>query len=87
MLFRSQSAASGFRGDETDVPRSVVEAYQVLGLNSNAAPEVAKKLVDALRMSWHPDYAEDEGDRRRRENRMKQINAAWDIVNGRREAA
>ena len=82
-----QSAASGFRGDETEVPRSVVEAYQVLGLNSNAAPEVAKKLVDALRMSWHPDYAEDEGDRRRRENRMKQINAAWDIVNGRREAA
>ena len=50
-------------------------------------PEVAKKLVDALRMSWHPDYAEDESDRRRRENRMKQINAAWDIVNGRREAA
>ena len=80
-------SAHGFRNDDEAVPRSVVEAYQVLGLNSNAAPEVAKKLVDALRMSWHPDYAEDEGDRRRRESRMKQINAAWDIVNGRREAA
>ena len=83
----TQETAHGFRSNEEAVPRSIVEAYQVLGLNSNAAPDVAKKLVDALRMSWHPDHAEDESDRRRRESRMKQINAAWDIVNGRREAA
>ena len=69
------------------MPRSAGEAYQVLGLNANAPVEVAKRLVDALRMSWHPDHASDEADRRRREARIKQINAAWDIVNGRREAA
>ncbi len=81
------SSTAGARGEETVIPQSVMEAYQVLGLNRNAAPEIAKKLVDALRMSWHPDYAQDDADRHRRENRMKQINAAWDIVNGRREAA
>ena len=70
-----------------DMPRSAGEAYQMLGLNANAPVEVAKRLVDALRMSWHPDHASDETDRRRREARIKQINAAWDIVNGRREAA
>jgi hypothetical protein len=75
------------REDEGAIPQSVGEAYYVLGLNRNAAPEIAKKLVDALRLNWHPDYAQDEADRSRRENRIKQINAAWDIVSGRREAA
>ena len=70
-----------------DLPRSVGEAYRLLGLNANAPAEVAKRLVDALRMNWHPDHASDESDRKRREARIKQINAAWDIVNGRREAA
>lgn len=70
-----------------DLPRSVGEAYRLLGLNANAPAEVAKRLVDALRMNWHPDHASDETDRQRREARIKQINAAWDIVNGRREAA
>ena len=70
-----------------DLPRSVGEAYRLLGLNANAPAEVAKRLVDALRMNWHPDHASDETDRQRREARIKQINAAWDMVNGRREAA
>ena len=73
--------------DEAALPKSVGEAYRVLGINVDSAPSVAKKLVDALRMSWHPDHARDEYDRLRREERMKQINAAWDIINGRREAA
>ncbi|MCB1483682.1 MAG: hypothetical protein KDJ17_02190 [Hyphomicrobiaceae bacterium] len=69
------------------MPQSVQEAYQTLGINAEAAPNVAKKLVDALRMSWHPDFARDEEDRRVREARMKQINAAWDLIKNRREAA
>ena len=73
--------------DEAELPRTVGEAYQVLGINAEAAPQVAKKLVDALRMSWHPDFARDEDDRQRREDRMKQINAAWDMIKDRREAA
>ena len=69
------------------MPQSVQEAYQMLGINDDAAPNVAKKLVDALRMSWHPDFARDEADRQVRESRMKQINAAWDLIRTRREAA
>lgn len=69
------------------MPQSISDAYRVLGMNADAAPAVAKKLVDALRMSWHPDHARDESDRQRREGRMKQINAAWDLIKDRRAAA
>ncbi len=79
------AAATSMSGFE--MPRSVAEAYSVLGINPDAAPAAAKKLIDALRMSWHPDHARDEADRVRREERMKQINAAWDLINGRRAAA
>jgi DnaJ-domain-containing protein 1 len=69
------------------MPQSISDAYRVLGINADAAPAVTKKLVDALRMSWHPDHARDESDRQRREGRMKQINAAWDLIKDRRAAA
>ncbi|MEQ1653732.1 MAG: J domain-containing protein [Hyphomicrobium sp.] len=72
---------------EIDMPQSAAEAYRVLGINADASPAIAKKLVDALRMSWHPDHARDEADRLRRESRMKQINAAWDLIKDRRVAA
>ncbi|MGL4397924.1 MAG: DnaJ domain-containing protein, partial [Hyphomicrobium sp.] len=61
--------------------------YRVLGVNPAAAPAVAKKLVDALRMSWHPDLARDEADRVQREKRIKQINAAWDLIKDQHQAA
>jgi hypothetical protein len=85
-----QSALQGtaeIRPVELDMPRSSAEAYRVLGINADAAPQVAKKLVDALRMSWHPDHARDENDRAGREERTKQINAAWDLIKTRRAAA
>jgi hypothetical protein len=82
----NQSAPHELR-DNTGMPRSVTEAYAVLGINPDAAPALAKKLVDALRMSWHPDYARDEADRLQREGRMKQINTAWDMIKERRRAA
>lgn len=73
--------ANSTRGPSSvTMPGSLQEAYQILGLNCDAAPNVAKKLVDALRMTWHPDFARDEEDRRVREARMKQINAAWDLI-------
>jgi hypothetical protein len=40
-----QTSAAGAREDDTAIPQSLREAYQVLGLNRNAAPEIAKKLV------------------------------------------
>jgi len=67
---------------EIALPQTLQDAYDMLGLNSEAAPNVAKKLVDALRMTWHPDFARDEQDRLQREARMKQINAAWDMIKG-----
>lgn len=65
---------------EPDVPTTTYEAYRILGLNPDAPDAAVKKIVDALRMSWHPDHARDEADRRYREQRIKQINAAWDLL-------
>ncbi len=56
------------------------EAYAFLGVNASASETVLKKAVDALRQCWHPDFATDEEDRRRRETRTKQINVAWDLI-------
>lgn len=71
----------------TALPRTTSEAYEVLGVNAEVSDGVLKKIVDALRMSWHPDHARDEGDRALREDRIRQINIAWDLINGKREAA
>jgi hypothetical protein len=68
-------------------PRTASEAYEVLGVNAEVSAGVLKKIVDALRMSWHPDHARDDDDRLLREERMRQINIAWELINGKREAA
>jgi hypothetical protein len=69
------------------LPRTTSEAYEVLGVNAEVSDGVLKKIVDALRMSWHPDLARDDDDRLMREDRIRQINIAWDLINGKREAA
>jgi hypothetical protein len=73
------ATAPGF-GDS--IPVTLKQALQVLGMGVRAeASETAiKKIVDGLRMSWHPDYADGPADRILRELRTKQINAAWDII-------
>ncbi len=83
----SRHDAGDSEGPAPSMPQSVAEAYRILGINADAEPAVTKKLVDALRMSWHPDYARDGEDRRKREERMKQINAAWDLIKDVRKAA
>lgn len=82
-----RAAHEAARQEDFALPRSLAEAYRILGINPDATPGSAKKLIDALRLSWHPDHARDEADRLRREERMKQINVAWDMINGRRAAA
>jgi hypothetical protein len=68
------------------IPQTREEALQVLGMG--VAPEVSevavKKIVDGLRLSWHPDHANSPEDRELRELRMKQVNAAWEIIAGKR---
>lgn len=83
------SAAASLSGAKKTaaLPRTASEAYEVLGVNAEVSAGVLKKIVDALRMSWHPDHARDENDRMLRETRIRQINIAWDLINGKREAA
>jgi hypothetical protein len=68
------------------MPRTREEALEVLGIGiaPSATDTAIKKIVDGLRMSWHPDLAKDETDRLLRELRSKQINAAWDILHAQR---
>jgi hypothetical protein len=85
----AESAAASLSGARPagSVPRTASEAYDVLGVNPDVSEGVLKKIVDALRMSWHPDHARDQEDRLLREDRMRQINVAWDLISGAREVA
>lgn len=85
--FDTSPEARAVNADDRDVPQSVLEACRILGVNEDATPQAIKKLVDALRMNWHPDHARDEADRMKREARTKQINAAWDMLKENRRAA
>jgi hypothetical protein len=69
------------------MPATDAEALEVLGASPDASLPVIKKIVDGLRQSWHPDLARSEDDRRVREQRLQQINVAWDILSGRQQAA
>lgn len=87
------SAQRSIGGPETTasgavaMPSSVDEAYEVLGINSNVSEATLKKILDALRMSWHPDLAGDAADRHLREERIKQINIASELIAAERRAA
>lgn len=71
----------------SNLPGTVTEAYDVLGVNPDVSEDVLKKIVDALRMSWHPDHARGDDDRHERETRIRQINVAWELITAKREAA
>jgi DnaJ-class molecular chaperone len=79
------ASLSGGRGTPV-LPGTTSEAYEVLGVNAEVSDGVLKKVVDGLRMTWHPDHARDEADRRLREARMQQINIAWEMISATREA-
>jgi hypothetical protein len=70
-----------------EMPATADEAFELLGVNPQASKTVVKKIVDGLRQSWHPDHAHDETDRQLREDRMKQINIAWDLIQSKQRAA
>jgi hypothetical protein len=68
------------------IPQTRAEALQMLGMgvSPDTTETAMKKIVDGLRQSWHPDLAKSEIDRQLREFRVKQINAAWDLIQGKR---
>ncbi len=90
-LARPDSMEADQAGPCRDQPRDARDARrrrsQVLGASPDASIDVIKKIVDGLRQSWHPDLAKSDDDRLYREQRVKQINVAWDILSGRRSAA
>jgi hypothetical protein len=71
------------------MPGTRDEALALLGMGVASESNLGslKKIIDGLRMNWHPDHAQDEADRRIRELRLKQINAAWDILGGKAAGA
>jgi hypothetical protein len=73
-------------GASRALPRDTAEAYLALGVNAGVGLSTLKKLVDALRVSWHPDLATSDDDRRHRDERIKEINVAWDLIVGKRGA-
>jgi hypothetical protein len=74
------------RGQASALPQTREAALHLIGVNPDVEPAILKKVVDALRLSWHPDHARDEEDRLRREERTKQINVAWDLIRDRPSA-
>ncbi len=68
------------------IPQTRAEAVNILGIGvmPDTSETAMKKIVDGLRLSWHPDLAKNDDDRHLREFRIKQINAAWDLIQGRR---
>ena len=82
----AEAAGVGFggRNSEARIPKTRDEACFILGANRDAEPETLQRLVKALRQCWHPDLAQTEPDRRQREARLKQINAAHDLITGKR---
>jgi hypothetical protein len=85
----ADSAAMSLGGtrNPTRVPQTKSEAYAALGLNPDVAEPTLKKVADGLRMSWHPDLARDDADRNEREDRIKAINIALDLINEKRVVA
>ena len=85
----ANSAATSFANPRlgSAAPQTKSEAYALLGVNSDVSDSIVKKIVDALRITWHPDHAKNEQDRLVREDRIKQINIAWDIISDKRHAA
>jgi hypothetical protein len=82
----AESAAASVKGgrEELIMPKTRAQAFEVLGVNPDASAETLKRIVDALRMGWHPDHAKDDADKFLREERTKQINIAWDLIVGKR---
>lgn len=84
LVVRDAPASPALAGPErvanNGMPATRGEALETLGLSSDANDAVVRKVLEALRQSWHPDMATGEADRIAREERLKRINVAADIL-------
>ena len=74
------SVSIGGQNSAPRFPKDLREAYFVLGVNPDVSEDTLKRLVRALRQCWHPDVAQNDGDRSYREARIRQINVANDLI-------
>lgn len=79
------TSLSGLRASAA-LPRNRDEAYATLGVAPGVSEAILKKLVEALRISWHPDLAHTDDEREARTVRITEINVAWDLITGKRES-
>jgi hypothetical protein len=69
------------------MPKTLVEASEALGVPINATADDVRRAGQAMQAAWHPDHGVDDEDRRRRENRSQQVNAAIELLSGKRKVA
>jgi DnaJ-class molecular chaperone len=62
---------------------TALDPYRVLGVDQRATHEVIREAYRALARKFHPDLAPG----REAQRRMVQINAAWEIIRGKRAEA
>ena len=68
--------------DSSNTSTKEKEAYDIIGVESNATDEEIKKAYRALAIKYHPDNAASLGDEaiHQATESMKQINMAWEVV-------
>jgi hypothetical protein len=76
----SLSIAPNVAATSQGMPSTREEALALLGLSAGATDAAIRKVIEALRQSWHPDLAASEADRAAREERIKAINVAAGIL-------
>jgi hypothetical protein len=62
------------------IPKELVEAYEALGVPSNASPDDVRRAGQAMQAAWHPDHAMDPADLALRNEKCARINAALDVL-------
>ncbi len=62
------------------IPKTRQEALTALGVGESAGEDVIERVVAGLRQCWQPDEANDKAERKRRMQRMQQIETAWRIL-------
>ena len=63
-----------------DLPETLEEACDLLNVTPDTPREEVSKVYTAMARVWHPDKATGDADRSKREAKMKQLNAAKELL-------